>query len=45
MFINKYPYTDNHELNLDWVLKKIKELEARVKELEEKLEEVTVDVH
>lgn len=25
---NKYPYTDFHELNLDYVLKKMKELEA-----------------
>ena len=23
----KFPYTDNHELNLDWIIKKIKELE------------------
>lgn len=45
MFTNKYPYTDNHELNLDWMLKKIKELEDRVKALEEQLEEVTEDVH
>lgn len=26
MFIHKYPYTDFEELNLDWVLEKIKEL-------------------
>lgn len=25
---NKYPYTDFHELNLDYILKKMKELEA-----------------
>ena len=22
-FINKYPYTDFHELNLDWVIKEL----------------------
>lgn len=32
---NKYPYTDAHELNLDWVLKIVKDLEARVKALED----------
>ena len=24
--INKYPYTDLHEMNMDWILEKIKEL-------------------
>ena len=27
-FWNRYPYTDFHELNLDYILKKMKELEA-----------------
>lgn len=29
-FINKYPYSDFHELNLDWVLAKLKEFEDRL---------------
>lgn len=32
--INKYPYTDMHELNLDWILSEIQALEAKIKELE-----------
>ena len=26
MFVNKYPYTDLHELNLDWILKNVKRI-------------------
>lgn len=32
---NKYPYTDFHELNLDWILAKIRELEARIENITE----------
>ena len=34
MFINEYPYTDFNELNLDWILKKVKELAETVAEYE-----------
>ena len=32
MISQMYPYTDLHELNLDWILAKMKELEAHVDE-------------
>lgn len=35
MFENQYPYTDFHELNLTWVINKIKETMNRVSQLEE----------
>lgn len=33
-FIDKYPYTDFHELNLDWILKTIRELGIKMDEFE-----------
>ena len=29
-FRHKYPYTDNHELNLDWIIAAIKKLKIKV---------------
>lgn len=34
MAFEQFPYTNLHDLNLDWLLKKIEELENRIKELE-----------
>lgn len=33
---NTYPYTDFHELNLDWILNKMQELQAQMDELIQK---------
>ena len=33
MFDNKYPYSDFHELNLDWILETVSSLEKRVDNL------------
>ena len=34
MFTNKYPYTDFHELNLDWILGELKRLQERIDNFE-----------
>ena len=33
IFDNKYPYSDFHELNLDWILETVSNLEKRVDSL------------
>ena len=33
-FPHDYPYTNFHDLNLDWIMEKINELEIRVHNLE-----------
>ena len=37
-FMNKYPYTDFHELNADYLLKRLKDIEDTLATLEEKIE-------
>lgn len=43
LFTNKYPYTDFHELNLDWVIEKMKDLENRVDSLKDEVIKETTD--
>lgn len=38
MFKNKYPYTDFHELNLDWIISEMQYLKAKVKILSDKVQ-------
>ena len=41
-FINQFPYTDFHELNLDWLISKTKELEETSKYLVEEFSKIEV---
>ena len=41
-FINQFPYTDFHELNLDWILNKMKELENTTSYLVEEFSKIEV---
>lgn len=36
----EYPYGNTQELNLDWVLETVKDLETRVEELEDRVTEL-----
>lgn len=33
-FLNQFPYSDLHELNLDWIIKTVKNLEAKIAEFD-----------
>lgn len=41
-FFNKYPYSDYHELNLDWILKKINEFQQNLDDLEERVTQAAI---
>lgn len=43
-FDHKYPYTDFHELNLDWVLDKITGLDNRLNTIEENITDLQGDI-
>ena len=41
-FINQYPYSDFHELNLDWAIKQIKENKDQIVALQEEISKIEV---
>lgn len=41
-FINQFPYSDFHELNLDWLIKQTKLLNDQVKVLQEEISQIEV---
>ena len=44
-FVSKYPYTDLHELNLDWLIQKMKDLDERIDGLHDELkQELTAEL-
>ena len=41
-FVNQFPYSDFHELNLDWVIKTMKETETNIKTLQEEFSKIVI---
>lgn len=41
-FVNEFPYSDFHELNADWLIKKTKDLLTRMKIIEEEMSKIEV---
>lgn len=42
-FTNKYPYTDLHELNLDWILKVVYESSSSAADIKNRLDDLEAD--
>jgi hypothetical protein len=43
IFTHDFPYTDNHELNLSWVIKKVQELNINLDTLEERVKLASIE--
>ena len=43
IFNHDYPYTDNHELNLSWIIKKVQELNINLDTLEERVKQASIE--
>lgn len=43
IFTHDYPYTDNHEINLSWVIKKVQELNINLDTLEERVKQASIE--
>lgn len=41
MALQEIPYTNLHNLNLDWIIKKVKEIEQRIEEIEDYGDDIT----
>ena len=41
-FINQFPYSDFHELNLDWLLAKTKQLQADMTAMQEEMAQIEI---
>lgn len=41
-FINQFPYSDFHELNLDWIIKKTKDLSSQMDYIQEEFSKIVI---
>ena len=41
-FINQFPYTDFHEMNLDWLIQKTKQLQAEMVEVQKVIHDIEI---